>query len=353
MNPDQVRFPRSARGATVFACAAAALGLTACGDDQGSSAEQSAAEPTSLTVYSGRDEELVEPLLDQYERESGNELEVRYGESAELAATIVEEGENSPADVFFSQDAGSLGALESEGLLATLPEGVTSRIEDRFRSAEDAWVGTSGRARVLAYNKEAVKEDDLPDSVVELTEPEWKGRVGWAPTNGSFQAFVTAMRATEGEDATREWLEGMVANDPVDLPDNEAARDAVAAGEIDVALINHYYVEQARDEEGEDYPVDVYFTPGGDVGALVNVAGAGVLASSGESEAATELVEFLLSEESQKFFSDETKEYPLVTGVEADPDLVALAEIEQPDVDLSDLEDLQGTLTLIEESGAL
>ena len=330
------------------AIALASLGLAACG---GSDSDES--EEGALTVYSGRSEELIAPLLDQFSEETGVPVEVRYGESAELLATIIEEGENSPADIYFSQDAGSLGAAENEGLSEPLPKNILSQVDPLFRSPDGGWVGASGRARILAYNTDALAQAELPESVLDLTEPEWEGRVGWSPTNASFQAFVTAMRATEGEEATREWLEGMVANEAVAYPDNETARDGVASGEVDLALINHYYVEQAREEEGEDYPVDAYFPPGGDVGSLVNVAGAAQLASSDQSREATQLIEFLLEPEAQEFFTEETKEYPLAGGVEADPDLVPLDEIEQPDIELSDLDDLQGTLELLEETGAL
>jgi len=337
------------RGSIVlFAALALGLGLAACGgDDEGGD------EDSTLTVYSGREEELVSPLFERFEEQTGTELDVRYGESAELAATILEEGDGSPADAFFSQDAGALGALQSEGLLAELPAELVEQVDPRFRSSESRWVGTSGRARVVAYNTEAVSEDELPDSVLDYTDPEWEGRLGWAPTNSSFQAFVTAMRVTEGEDVARSWLEGIVANDPAELPDNEAVRDAVASGEIDAGFINHYYVAQAREEEGGGYPVEVDFPPGGDVGSLVNVAGIGLLESSDNEERAQELAEFLLSEDSQRFFSEETKEYPLIDGVEADPLVVPLDQIEQPDVDLSNLDDLEGTLTLIQETGAL
>ena len=333
----------------LLSAVALGAGLAACGGDDEEDGEQTSA----LTVYSGREEELVSPLLEDFEKETGIELKVRYGDSAELAATIVEEGENSPADAFFSQDAGALGALQKESLLAELPSEVFDRVDPRFRSTEGRWVGVSGRARVVAYNSEQLSETDLPDSVLDYTDEEWKGRVGWAPTNSSFQAFVTAMRVTEGEDATRSWLEGIVANQPEVFVDNSSVRDAVASGEIDVGFINHYYVAQAREEEGPDYPVAVDFPDGGDVGSLVNVAGIGLLESSDGGTAGIELVEFLLSDESQAFFSKETKEYPLIEGVEADPLVVPLEQIEQPDVDLSDLDDLQGTLTLIQEAGAL
>jgi iron(III) transport system substrate-binding protein len=319
-------------------------GVAACGSDE---------ESGPITIYSGREEELVAPLFERYEEETGNEVEVRYGDSAELAATIVEEGDNSPADVFFSQDAGALGALEKEGLFSELGEDVLSLVDERYRSRDGRWVGASGRARVIAYDSRELSEADLPDSVLDLTDPKWEGRVGWAPTNSSFQAFVTALRLSEGDDAAREWLEEMDANGTKAFADNSTIRDAIAAGEIDLGLINHYYVAQAQEEEGEGYPVEVYFPKGGDVGSLVNVAGAGVLAASGQQEAAAEFVDFLLSPQAQRFFAEETKEYPLIDGVEADPAVVPLSEIQQPRIDLSNLDDLQGTLTLIQESGAL
>jgi iron(III) transport system substrate-binding protein len=327
----------------ILAILGLAIGAAGCGGS----------EDETVTVYSGREEELVAPLFEVYEEESGDEVEVRYGDSAELAATLLEEGDNTPADVFFSQDAGALGALEKEEMLSVLGEDLSMKVDEPFRSADGNWVGTSGRARVIAYDTRELSERDLPASVLELTEPEWEGRIGWAPTNGSFQAFVTALRLTEGDDVAREWLEGMEANGTQSFDSNSSIRDAIAAGEIDAGLINHYYVAQAQAEEGADYPVDVYFPPNGDVGALINVAGAGVLAASDQEDKATELVEFLLSPQAQRFFAEETKEYPLVDGVEADPAIVPLAEIEQPRLDLSDLDDLQGTLTLIEESGAL
>jgi len=325
-----------------FVLGAASLAMIAgCGED----------EEETLTVYSGREEELVAPLFDQFEEETGTELEVRYGETAELAATILEEGENSPADVFFAQDAGALGALEKEGRFAEVDEETASRVPPRYRSPDGRWVGTSGRARVVAYNSKNLDEGDLPASILDFTDPEWSGRIGWAPSNGSFQAFVTAMRLTEGEEATEQWLRGIAANDPVTFDDNEAIRDAIASGEIDVGFINHYYVAQAA-EEGEGYPVRVDFPPG-DVGSLINVAGAGVLEDAGNPDGASEFVEFLLTDESQRFFSEETKEYPLIEGIAADPAVTPLGQIRQPQVELGELDDLDGTLQLLQRSGAL
>jgi iron(III) transport system substrate-binding protein len=328
-----------------LAAATSLLALAACGGDDGSS--------NSITVYSGRSEDLIAPLIDRYKEETGADVEVRYGDTAELAGTIREEGSNSPADLFFSQDAGALGALEKDDLLTELPGDITDEVDPRFRSRDGRWVATSARARVVAYNRDQVQRSELPDSILGFTDERWNGRIGWAPTNGSFQAFVTALRELRGDDVAREWLEGIVANDPEVFDDNEPIRDAIAAGELDVGFINHYYVAQAQAEEGPDYPVDVHFPPGGDPGSLVNVAGIGILESSESKEEAERFIRFMLSREAQEYFARETKEYPLAAGVEADRRLVPLDDIEQPDIDLSNLDDLQGTLRMIEEAGAL
>jgi len=307
----------------------------------------------SLVVYSGRSEELVGPIFEQFEERSGVDVQVRYGETAELAATIIEEGENSPADVFFAQDPGALGALDDEARLTELPDEVLDPVPARFRANDGDWVGTSGRARVVAYNTEELAEGDLPDSIFEFTDPDWEGRIGWAPTNGSFQAFVTALRVLEGEDRAREWLEGVQANDPMVYPDNLTAVEGVASGEVDVAFVNHYYLFQVIEEQGDDVPVRNYYLKDGDPGALVLAAGAGILDSAENPGAAEEFLEYLLSEEAQQYFADETYEYPLIEGVEVDEELPTLSEIQSPEIDLSNLDDLGGTLELLQETGVL
>jgi iron(III) transport system substrate-binding protein len=310
------------------------------------------ADAGDLVVYSGRSEELVGPIIERFSEESGIEVAVRYGDTAEMANLILTEGENSPADVFFAQDAGALGAVAEEGLLAALPEEILGEVDDRFHSPDGEWVGLSGRARVVVYNTDNVSPDELPESIFGFTDPEWSGRIGWAPTNGSFQAFVTALRVLEGEDRAREWLEGIEANDPSVYEGNNPALDAVIAGEIDVAFINHYYLMQRLAEE-PNVPAANFFLTDGDPGALVNVAGAGILDTSDQAEAARELIAFLLSEEAQTYFAEETEEYPIAAGVEPDPELPTLEEIGTPEIDLSDLSDLEGTLQLLQEVGVL
>ena len=334
------------------AALAMVVGLGACGGDPETSTA-SAEEGGSLTVYSGREEEFVGPLFEQFEADTGIELDVRYGDSAELAATIMEEGESSPADVFMSQDAGSLGAVAEEGLFAEIDSSILDRVDERFRSSEGLWVGTSGRGRVAAYNTDKLSEEDLPDSIFGFTDPEWKGRIGFPPTNSSFQAFVAGMIATEGEETARKFLEDLIANDPRLYEDNDATTRGIAAGEIEVGFVNHYYPFEIAAEDGE-IPVANHFFAGGDPGALVNAAGAGILATSDNSEGAAELLDYLTGDEGQTYFSEETWEYPVVDGYEPSVDLVPLAEIESPDIDLSDLADtLEPALDLLAEVGLL
>ncbi|HEX2085087.1 MAG TPA: iron ABC transporter substrate-binding protein [Solirubrobacteraceae bacterium] len=328
---------------TLLALVALALGLAACGGG----------DEDSLVLYSGRNQDLVGDLLQRYQDDTGAKLEIRYGDSADLAATLLEEGEATKADVFLSQDGGALGALQQEGRLAPLPRTVLDAVEPRFRSEQGRWVGLTGRARVIAYDKRELKPADLPKSVFDVPVEKWKGRVGWAPTNPSFESFVTAMRKLHGEDRARRWLEAMVANDTKTYTNNIAVRDAIANGEIDIGLINHYYVAEAVAEEGEDYPVGVFFPPGGDVGALVNVSGAAILTGTEQDEEALKLIEYLLSRPAQEYFAGVTKEYPLAAGVEPDPALRPFDAIQAPDIDLADLAGLQDTVKLLQETGAL
>ncbi len=312
-------------------------------------------EPTisgSLTIYSGRSEDLVGPLIERFETQSGVDVQVNYAGTSELAATILEEGDASPADVFFSQDGGALGALAAESRLAALPQATLDQVGERFRSPEGLWVGVSGRARVAAYNTDVLAADDMPDTILDFADPAWKGLIGWAPSNASLQSFVTALRVIEGEDAARAWLEGVQANEPKVYEGNAQALQGVAAGEVQVAFINHYYLMAAR-ADGTAANVENHFFPGGDPGALVNVAGAGILTTAPNAAAALAFVEFLLSEESQTYFAEETYEYPLIDGVAADDRLTPLEEIESPDIDLSDLDDLQGTVELMQAVGIL
>jgi iron(III) transport system substrate-binding protein len=326
----------------------AALILAACGGDD----EASGVDDSKLVLYSGRAESLVQPVIDQFQEATGVQVSVRYGSTAQLAAQLVEEGDRSPADVFFAQDGGALGALTRAEMFAELPSQPLDAVDERFRAEDGTWVGTSGRVRVIAYNADELAESDVPDSVFDLTAPEWSGRVGIAPGNASFQAFVTAMRVLEGEDAAQQWLEDMAANGVERFDNNVLVLDAVNDGVVDLGLINHYYWYEKVAEEGQDaVSARLKFLPGEDPGSLINVAGVGVLASSDRGEEATQFVEFLLSEDAQSYFAEQTMEYPLVSGVPAAEGLPPLETLDAPAIDLSDLDSLEETLRMIEEAG--
>jgi iron(III) transport system substrate-binding protein len=335
--------------AVAVSVAAAACGSN--GEEEAAGGGSTAEE--ALVVYSGREEELVAPLFEQFRDATGIPVDVRYGDSAELAATLAEEGDGSPADVFFAQDAGSLGAVAGEGLLAELPVETLERVDARFRDPDGRWVGTSGRVRVVAYNTDALAEADLPLSILEFGNPSWRGRIGLPPTNGSFQAFVSGMRLALGDEATRAWLEDIAANDPKLYEGNSAVVEAIAAGEIDAGFVNHYYLYQLKAEQ-PDAPVANHYLEAGDPGALVNVAGAGVVAGAEHADAAQQFVDYLLSDEGQRFYSEgaEEAEYPLVAGIEPRGGLPPLESLHGPDISLGDLGALlPSTLEMISEAG--
>ena len=312
-------------------------------------------EDQVLTVYSGRNESLIGPILAQFSEDTGIAVEVLYGGTSAVANQILTEGENSPADVFIAQDGGALGALAAADMLQALPDATLERVVDpAFVSPGGLWVGLSGRARVLVYNPEMLDELslELPDSILDLTDEKWRGLVGWAPTNASFVAKVTAMRVLLGNCDTEDWLAGMIANDVQAYPKNTPIVQAVINGEIPVGLVNHYYLYRFLAEDPE-ITATLHFFPGGDVGSLINIAGAAILRTSDQQDLALELVDYLLSDTAQAYFAETTYEYPLVETVEPSVDLPALADIEAPAIDLSDLADLQGTIEIIEDSGAL
>lgn len=321
---------------------ASAIGLAACG---GSSDDGDA-----LVVYSGRSEGLIGPLVDRYVEETGNQVDVRYGDTAELALLIAEEGDRSPADVFWSQSPGATAFLASRDLLAPVDEEVLAIVPERFRGEGGTWVGTSARQRVLVYNEDLVDEADLPDSVTDLTEDASAGRVALAPTNGSFQDFVTAFRLSAGEEAATAWLEGMAANDAPAYPSNSAIVEAVSRGEVPMGLVNHYYNLRFLAED-PGLPTRNHTFAAGDVGALLMPASMSILASSERKEAAGEFIAYMLSEESQAYFATETFEYPVREGVPGPDGAPALAELRPPDVDVTDLEDLNTTVEMIQAAG--
>jgi iron(III) transport system substrate-binding protein len=291
----------------------------------------------------------VGDLIKDFEKRSGLKVEVRYGDSAELAAQIAEEGDNSPADVFFAQDAGALGSVES--MLSPLPQAVQERSPERYRDPKGRWVGASARSRVVAYDSRELKDSDLPDTIFDFTKPEWKGRVGLPPTNASFQAFVSALRLEVGDERAREFLQGIKDNGVKTYENNIQTEEAIARGEIDVGFVNHYYAFELRAEQ-KDFPVRNHFLRKGDPGSLVNAAGAGVLRTTDTKPDAERFVNYLLSRDAQAYFADKLYEYPVAAGVSPPDGLPPLDDLQGPDIRLADLGgELRPTLQMLDEVG--
>lgn len=330
--------------------------LAGCGSDDGEEATDTTApaseEAGSVTLYTGRDEELIAPLIEQFTDDTGIEVEVRYGDSAEMGAQLLEEGAETPADVFLSQDAGAIGVLANADLLADLPDETLDLVDARYRPAEgNAWVGVTGRSRVIVYNPDLV--DEVPESVLDLTDPQYEGQVAWAPGNASFQSFVTALRVTEGEDAAKAWLEDMIANGAQSYEKNGEILEAVNNGDIALGLINHYYWARSQPELGDDLVAELVFPSEGDPGGLVNVTAVGITQPGADNPAAQELVDYLMSEAGQTYFVEETFEYPMIAGVGQPDGVPALEELQGPEIDLTDLDSLEETQTLLSDVGLL
>jgi iron(III) transport system substrate-binding protein len=354
---------RSARSSSltfgVATTVIAALALTACTpastpDDTGSTPVSTPVSDGSFVLYSGRDEALVQPLIDTFEAATDIEVEVRYGNTAELAALLIEEGDESPAQVYLSQDAGALGALSDAGLFSTLPTDVTESVPTGFTSTDGSWVGVTGRARVIAYDSAELDADAVPTSIDAFAEPEWNGRVAIAPSNASFQSFVTAYRVLKGEEAADAWVAGLAANNPQIFDSNRAILSAVNDGVVDVGLINHYYwFAQAAETGVDSMRAQLSYPAAGDPGSIVNVTGAGILSSGATDADALEFVRYLVSTEAQDYFVDETFEYPLVDGIDAPDGLPALDSLENADLDLADLASLAETQALLAQYGLI
>ncbi len=333
------------RLAAMFAAVAAAVALSACGSEQQS-------DENKIVVYSGRSEELVKPLIEQFSTDTGIKVEARYAGSGEMAAQLITEGDKSPADVFLSQDAGALGAVAKAGLLAPIDAETLAAVPAQYSAADGMWVGVSGRARVLVYNPTLAPNP--PDTIDGLLAPEWKGKIGFAPSNASWQAFVTGLRVLRGDDGAEQWLRAFKAQDPQAFENNVAVRDAVDSGQVALGLVNHYYLYELIHAKGADAVVaqNKFMAPG-DPGGLVNVAGVGVLKSAPNPEGAQAFAAYLVGESAQKYFATETAEYPLAAGVAPSAEMPPLADLQPPAVDLSDLDDLEATQELLVKTGLL
>ena len=310
-----------------------------------------------LTIYLGRGEGgLYDALLAHFQNERYPDLtlDVRRDSSAALANTIIEEEANgtSPADVFWSIDTGALGAVAGQGYAAPLPADVTGLVPDRFANPDGLWTGIAGRARAIPYNTDELDAAEVPTEIGAFPgNPRFQDAMGWAPTYGAFQAFVTAMRYVEGEAETRRWLQGMLEAGVTRYSGEFLVTNAVAEGELVAGFANHYYGLRLQTAKPEA-PLGLAFTRN-DAGALINASGALVLGSSERQALAANLLAHLLSVEVQEFLAAEAAEYPLVEAVDPPGGLPPIGELNPPPFDLTNLGDVESTLDMLRAVGVL
>ena len=334
-------------GGTKLEGVAASIYGDTCADDNGS----------SVTVYSGRSENLMKPVFDAFACESGTSVRVRWGSSTDLALLIDTEGDRTEADVFISRSPGPVGFLESKGLLISMDSSVLNLVDDDHRGDNGTWIGFSGRKRVLVHNLDSVPPSQLPTSVFDLTEPEWRGRVAIPATNGSFVDWFTVFRDQYGNDVATQWLSDMVDNDARYYPNNVAIVEAAARGEIDVGLVNHYYnYRLAADAEaaGNDHRAANYDLSDQDIGSLLIITAATMTKNVDDREAAQSFIAYLLSPSAQRFFTRNTYEYPLAGGIDPNPALPPLSALSIGSVDFDALGGgFETTEEIIQSSGIL
>jgi iron(III) transport system substrate-binding protein len=308
----------------------------------------------SLTLYSAQHEPMTEALVEGFEEENGAKVQVRYGEDEGLASQIEQEGDASPADVVLTENTPPLEALAGKDLLAKADPSTLAEVPPRYSSPTGHWVGVAARETVLAYNPKLIAAGELPASILDLSRPEWKGRLAIAPSEPDFVPIVSAIEKLEGEAAARSWLEGFAAN-AKRYNDNEGIIAAVDSGQVAAGIINHYYWYEAVAEEGKDeVPSKLHYFGHEDPGALVNVSGAGALQSSGDPELAQEFLAYLVSEEGQSAITHSGDwEYPLNGAVAPPPGLKRFDSLEPPDVGPTDLGDGSAPLELMQQVGLL
>jgi iron(III) transport system substrate-binding protein len=312
--------------------------------------KDASAEDGTLVIYSGRSAESVEGLFALFEKESGVQVEVRYDKTPSIAERLHTEGPLTQADVFFAQDSGYLGALAAADLLQPLPEGMASRVDPRFIGSEGRWIATSGRMRVLVYSPDRVSPAELPQTLDALANPKWTGRLGWAPSNASFQSHLSALRDTWGEDKTRSWLESMISLNPAEYPKNSPQVKAVSTGEIDIGWVNHYYLHKLQVSDPELKAANYSFSVAGDAGNLMMLSGVAMTTATRRSQTGEIFMRFLLSDQAQRYFTETGFEYPTVTGISPHPDLPPVRD-SLLKVDQAALADVGATVALLKELG--
>jgi len=332
-----------------------ALALTACGSSSTSgSASESTGPGTTITLYNGQHEQTTARLVAGFEKQTGIKVKVRSDDEDVLGNQILQEGSSSPADVFYTENTPVLEDLQEKGLLAPIAPSTMAAVPAKYSSPQGDWVGVSARVSVLVYNTSLIKPSELPSSILELAQPQWKGKVGFAPSETDFQPLVTAITKLDGVAAAEKWLKGLQANSKV-YPDNETVVAQVNNGESTVGIINHYYWYRLRDEVGASgmHSALHYYAPH-DPGYLLNVSGAAVLKSSSQQAAAQRFVAFIVSKAGQEILAhSHSYEYPIGSGVLSAQPLKPFDQLQLAPVTIADLGNGHAPLELEQKLGLL
>lgn len=306
-----------------------------------------------LVIYNAQHEQLLDELIPLFEEESGLDVELRHGKDLEMANQITEEGEDSPADVFLTENSPAMSIVDNAGLFAELPEAAYATIPEQYVPADRTWTGFLARSTVAMYNTDTMTEADMPASILDFADPEWEGRVAFSPTGADFQAIVSAVLELEGEEATRTWLEGLEANGVI-VQNNLVVMQSVDSGEVDAGIAYHYYWYRDREENGTDSDTSaLHFFGDQDPGAFLSISGAGILASSEKQAEAEEFLTWLTGTEAQQAMAESyALEYPLNPDASLNPEVKPFGELEPPQVDVSSLNGPQVT-DLMTEAGLL
>jgi len=296
------------------------------------------AQDTGIIVYNAQHESLAKEWAEGFTKETGIPVTLRNGGDSEFSNQIVAEGASSPADVFLTENSPAMVLVENAGLFAPLDADTLAEVPENFRPASGAWIGIAARSTVFAYNKDKLKQDQLPKSLLDLADPSWKGRWAASPSGADFQAIVSALLELKGEQATAGWLKAMKENFTA-YKGNGTVMKAVNAGEIDGGIIYHYYWFGDQAKTGENSKnVALHYFKNEDPGAFVSISGGGVLASSKHPKEAQAFVKWIAGKGGQDILKNGTSyEYAVGVGAESNPKLVPLADLQAPKVEPSKL----------------
>lgn len=323
--------------------------VAACGASSGGDAPAN-----RLVLYNGQHEQTTQALVSAFEKQTGIQVTVRNGDEDQLAEQIMQEGSRSPGDVFYTENSPALMKLAGQHLLAPVDKATLAAVPSADSSPAGNWVGVTARISALVYDTNALKPSQLPTSVMDLANPKWAGKLGIAPGETDFQPIITSIADTHGSAAALAWLKGVKANAGSHIyPDNETLTSEVNSGQVEIGLINHYYWYRLRAGLGAGamHSALHYFAPG-DPGYVLNVSGAGILASSTHQAAAQKFLAFLISAPGQRIIAQsDSFEYPLRPGVAANSQLPPLSSLHPDPADtIAKLGDGSTALQLLQQA---